>query len=101
MSDLVATNSRGEILISSLVGLACAVAAAGIWVLAGIVDDGLYAVTGIVGIAGFAAGLKGRGEAKRAGGWARAASLTAIVLGGLLGGAVAVSFVYFMTSKLV
>ena len=96
MSDVVATESGGGVPVSSLVGAAFAIAAAAIWVVAGIVDDGLYAVCGIAGIAGFASGLKGRAEARRVGGWARAASLTALVLGGLLGGSVAVAFVYFV-----
>ena len=57
--------------------LACALAAFAIRVLAGVVDDGLYAVTGIPGIVGFA------------------------TVGGLLGGAVAVAFLYYTVSHLV
>lgn len=101
MSDLAATRSRITIPASSAVGLTCVLAAAGLWVLAGIIDDGLYALAGIFGIVAFAAGLKGRREARSVGGRAWAAALVAIVLGGLLGGSVAVAFVYFVTSHLV
>ncbi|HEU0247212.1 MAG TPA: hypothetical protein VFR38_09030 [Gaiellaceae bacterium] len=68
-----------------------AIAAATVWVLAGIVDDGLYTISGLLGAAGFASGLKGRREAKRAGLGQRLA-LTAIILGGLLGAAFVVAF---------
>ena len=98
MSNLAVTTraSTGR---WSLVGVACALAAAAVWVLAGFVDDGLYMVTGILGIAGFAAGVKGRRDAKHLGErtWP---ALTAIVLGGLLGGSVLVAFVYFVSTSL-
>jgi hypothetical protein len=87
MSEVMATGGRAQSGAWSYIALAFALSAVFVWALAGIVDDGLYALTGVLGIAGFGAGLKGRREAKRTGarGWP---SLTAIALGGLLGGAV-------------
>jgi hypothetical protein len=99
MSEVLATRSRAPSGAWSYVAVGFALAAAFVWVLAGVVDDGLYAVTGVLGIAGFGAGLKGRREAKRTGarGWP---SLAAIALGGLLGGAVVVFTVVYVLADL-
>jgi hypothetical protein len=100
MSDLTATSSRAPSGPWAYAGFGLALVAAAIWFLAGVVDDGLYAMTGILGLAAFAAGLRGRREAARAGArtWP---ALVGIVLGGLLGGAVLGAFVYFVLSNAV
>jgi hypothetical protein len=100
MSDLTATQSRAPSGPWAYTALGFALASAAIWFLAGFVDDGLYAVTGILGLAAFALGLRGRREAARAHSRSWAA-LVGIALGGLLGGAVLVAFVYFVISKAV
>jgi hypothetical protein len=85
---------------STLAAVAFALAAAVVWFLAGVVDDGLYAVTGALGVIGFGLGVKARRDAGRAGTrtWP---ALVAIVLGGLLGGAVLVAFVSWSVYHLV
>ena len=91
MSDLAATRGRSPTRSWSYIALPLALSAAAVWVLAGITDDGLYTISGVLGIAGFAAGVRGRREAKRAGvrQWP---ALVAIILGGFLGAAFVVAF---------
>ena len=72
---------------TAFAALAFALGAVVFYVLAGGFDDGLYLVAGALGIVAFGLGLKARREARRAGSHARLA-LTAIVVGGLLGGLV-------------
>jgi hypothetical protein len=100
MSQIASSRSRTWLATSQYVALAFALAAAAVWVLAGIVDDGLYVLTGVLGIVGFAVGLKGRREARRAGvrTWP---AIVAIVLGGLLGAAVVIAFVAWSVYHLV
>lgn len=100
MSQIASPRRRTPFVTWASASLGLALAAAAIWVLAGIVDDGLYAVTGILGIAALATGLMGRKEAKRAGvrSWQ---ALVAIALGGLLGGAVLVATVVYIVSDVI
>jgi hypothetical protein len=99
MSDL-AHMSRGRSAGRSYAALSFALAAAVVWVLAGIVDDGLYAITGVLGVAGFGLGAKVRRDERRAGshGWI---ALAAMILGGLLGAAVIVATIVWGLSHLV
>jgi hypothetical protein len=91
MSDLASPycSSAGR---STIVALALALSAVGAYVLAGIVDDGLYAVAGLLGLTAFAVGVKGRRAARRVGLrlWPATA---AMLVGGLLGAAVLAFFV--------
>jgi hypothetical protein len=73
------------------VAIALAICAVTVWVLAGIVDDGLYVVTGVLGSVAFGLGLKARREAKRTG-LRQWPALVGIVLGGLLGAAFVIGF---------
>jgi len=70
------------------------------WVLAGAVDDGLYTITGVLGIAAFGLGFKARRVAQRAGSRGRPA-LAAMIVGGLLGAAVIVASIVYGVSHLV
>jgi hypothetical protein len=99
MSHVAATRSRAPGSWSYL-ALAFSLGAAAVWVLAGVVDDGLYVFTGVLGVIGFASGLKARREARRSGArtWP---AIVAIGLGGLLGAAVIVAFVAWSAYHLV
>jgi hypothetical protein len=100
MSDLAAPTQRSAFGPWALAGLVLAVASVLVWFLAGVVDDGLYALTGVLGLAGFASGLKARRDAKRAGAptWP---ALVAVVVGGLLGGLVVAFSIAYIVSELV
>lgn len=99
MSDITAAQGRPAYG-WSFVAVALAIAAATAWVLAGLVDDGLYTVTGALGIVAFGMGLKARREAKRTGArqWP---ALSATIVGGLLGALVIVSTVVWGLSHVV
>ena len=99
MSNLVATPPHPE-RSWSLAALGLALVALAVYAAASVVDDGLYTLSGALGISAFVAGLKGRRAAKGAGAGTWSAT-TAIVLGGLLGGAVAGSFVGWVVYHLV
>lgn len=99
MSEVASVRSTPSSLLS-FVALAFSVGAVVAWVLAGIVDDGLYAVSGALGIVGFGLGAKARREVRRAGSSGRLA-LTAMIVGGLLGAAVIVATVVWGFSHLV
>ncbi len=62
--------------------------------LAGIVDDGLYVVTGFLGIGAFGLGPKARRDARRACSNGRLA-LAAMIVGGPLGAAVIMSSIAY------
>lgn len=89
MSDLTAPRRDASPGPWSYAAVAFAIAAAVVWVFAGIVDDGLYAITGALGVVAFGLGFKARGEAKRVGArqWP---ALAATIVGGFLGGLVIV-----------
>ncbi len=99
MSD-IASAHRAPSGRLSYAAVAFAVGSVVVWVLAGIVDDGLYTVTGALGIVAFALGLKARREAKRVGRrqWP---ALAATIVGGLLGAAVIVASIAYGVSHLV
>jgi hypothetical protein len=99
MSELATTRSQASSGPWSYVALAFAFGAAAAWVLAGIVDDGLYLFTGIFGIAAFGAGVKAYRDARRAAArtWP---ALTGLILGGLLGGLVLAFAIAFAISEL-
>ncbi len=99
MSDIASARGMSSVRLS-YAAAALAVGAVVVWVLAGIVDDGLYVVTGVLGIVAFALGLKARREARRAGSNGRLA-LTAMIVGGLLGAAVIVASIAYGVSHLV
>lgn len=67
MSDVATTRGRDSARSWSLAAIALAICAVTVWALAGIVDDGLYPFTGIVGLAAFGLGLQARREARRVG----------------------------------
>ena len=100
MSEITATHGRTSSSPLAYVALGLAVAAAIVWVLAGIVDDGLYTVTGALGILAFSLGVKGRRQASRAHSRSWPA-IAAIALGGPLGGAVIVASAVYGISHLV
>ena len=100
MSDIAATPSRTPSSRLTYVAIAFALASAVVWVLAGVVDDALYTVTGALGIIAFGLGIKARRDARRVGSRGRTA-LVAMVLGGLLGAAVIVASVAYGISHLV
>ena len=100
MSDIAATPSRTPSSRLTYVAIAFALASAVVWVLAGVVDDALYTVTGALGVIAFGLGTKARRDARRAGSRGRTA-LGAMVLGGLLGAAVIVASVAYGISHLV
>lgn len=91
MSELAATPSRST-RPWSLAALGLALVALALYAAATFVDDGFYALSGGFGIIAFVAGLKSRRTAKRAGARLWPATV-AVVLGGLLGGAVVAAFV--------
>jgi hypothetical protein len=95
MSHVATVQGKPSRLSYSAVALAAG--AVVVWVLAGIIDDGLYAVTGLLGVAAFGLGIKALRAAKRAGSNARLA-LGATIVGGLLGGAVIVATVVYVIS---
>lgn len=101
MSELAATSrTRAPSGQWSYVALGFALAAAAVWVLAGIVDDGLYVFTGVLGIVAFGLGFKARRVAKRTGARVWPATI-AVGLGGLLGAAVIVATIVWGISHLV
>ena len=100
MSDIVATRGRTSSSRLAYVAISFALAAAVVWVLAGVVDDALYTVTGALGVVAFGLGTKARRDARREGSRGRAA-LAAMILGGLLGGAVIVASAVYGISHLV
>jgi hypothetical protein len=82
----------------SYVALALALAAVVAWVLAGMLDDGLYVVTGALAIAAFAVGGKAWRDAKQVG-FPRRSALAAMIVGGLLGAAFIVYTVVWAISE--
>ena len=100
MSDIAATRGRTSSSRLTYAAISFALAAAVVWVLAGVVDDALYTVTGALGIIAFGLGTMARRDARRAGSRGRAA-LAAMILGGLLGGAVIVATIAWGISHLV
>ncbi len=99
MSHLASVHRAPSVRLS-YTAVTFAVASVAVWVLAGIVDDGLYVVTGVLGIVAFGLGLKARRDARRAGSNGRLA-LVATIVGGLLGGAVIVASIAYGVSHLV
>ena len=100
MSDIAASRGRASAGRLTYAAIGLAVASAAVWVLAGVVDDGLYVFTGVLGVVAFGVGLKARRDERRAGSRGRLA-LTAMIVGGLLGGAVIVFSVVYGISHLV
>lgn len=100
MSNVAATRGHVQSRPWSYLAAAFAFAAAAVWVLAGIVDDSLYVLTGALGIVGFGLGLKGFRDARHTGG-PRWPALIGIALGGLLGAAVIVASIAYGVSHLV
>jgi len=100
MSDISATRGRASSGVLTYAAVAIALASVVVWVLAGIVDGGLYVITGVLGIVAFGLGTKARGDARRAGFRGRPA-LAAMLVGGFLGAAVIVASVVYGISHLV
>jgi len=100
MSQIAATGRPALPGRWSYVALGFALAAAAVWVLASIVDDALYTITGALGLVAFGLGFKARRVAKRTGARVWPATV-AVGLGGLLGAAVIVASVVYGISHLV
>ena len=100
MSNFAATQGRATSDRLAYAAIGFALASVIVWVLAGVVDDGLYTVTGALGIVAFGLGFKARRDARRAGSRGRPA-LAAMIVGGFLGGLVIVFSVVYGVSHLV
>ena len=100
MSDVATARGRVSAGPWSFVAVVFAICAVAVWVLAGIVDDGLYPVAGVLGIAAFGLGLKARREARRVG-TAQWPALAATIVGGLLGALVIVFSIVYGVSQAV
>ena len=100
MSAVAATQGRTTSGRLAYAAIGFALASVIVWVLAGVVDDGLYVITGVLGIVAFGLGTKARRDARRAGFRGRRA-LAAMLVGGFLGAAVIVASIVFGVSHLV
>ena len=99
MSNLASVHRAPSVRLSYAAAM-FAVGSVVVWVLAGVVDDGLYVFTGVLGIVAFGLGLKARRDARRAGSNGRLA-LAAMIVGGLLGAAVIAALITYGVSHLV
>ncbi len=99
MSDIATPRVRASSGRLTYAAIGLALASVVVWVLAGIVDDGLYTITGVLGIVAFGLGLKARRGARRAGSRGRPA-LAAMIVGGFLGAAVIVASIVYGVSHL-
>ena len=97
MTDL-ATARRPTTPVLGVVSILLTAAAVIVYGLAGWLDEGLYPVCGLLGIAAFAAGRRARAGTT---GRRRTVLLVSMSIGGLLGAAVAVSFVVWGVAHLV
>jgi len=100
MSDIAAQRGRASSGRLTYAAIGFALASVTVWVLAQVVDDGLYTVTGVLGLVAFGLGLWARRDARRAGSRGRPA-LAAMLVGGFLGGAVIVFSIVYGVSHLI
>jgi len=100
MSNVAAMQGRTAFGRLAYAAIGFALASVIVWVLASVVDDGLYTITGVLGIIAFGLGLKARRDAQRAGSGGRLA-LAAMLVGGFLGAAVIVASIVYGISHLV
>jgi len=100
MSDIAAPRGRASSGRLTYAAIGFALASVIVWVLAGVVDDGLYTITGILGIVAFVFGFKARRDDRGAGSRGGPA-LAAMLVGGFLGAAVIVALIVYGISHLV
>jgi predicted Na+-dependent transporter len=100
MSDLASAHRAPSAGRLSYAAVAFALGSAAAWILAGMVDDSLYVVTGALGIVAFGLGLRASRQAKRLGA-RRWPALAATIVGGLLGAAVIAFSIVWAISELV
>ncbi|MGH3136435.1 MAG: hypothetical protein ACRDPV_08080 [Gaiellaceae bacterium] len=100
MSNVAATQGRATSGRLTYAAIGFALASVVVWVLAGVVDDALYTVTGILGIVAFGLGFKARREDRQSGSRGRL-PLAAMLVGGFLGAAVIAFSVAYGISQLV
>jgi len=99
VSDLASVHRTASSRLS-YIALAFALGSLVFYLLAGTTDDGLYVVAGALAVVAFALGVKARRDDRRAGLRGRF-PLVAIIVGGLLGGAVIAFSIVWGISQLV